>query len=159
LPEAGDAFAASRRTNQEDLRLHVPDGPSDLHRQAVLARLSAFNESQGFPADSRPVAVLLQDAKDEIHGGLWGRTGYGWLFVEFLVVPDSLRGSGLGASLMHEAERIVAERGCQGAWLTTFTFQARGFYEKLGYSVFGRLGDSPAGNDRIFLSKRFADLA
>ena len=31
------------------------------------------------------------------------------------------------------AERLAAERGCVGSWLTTFTFQARGFYEKVGF--------------------------
>ncbi len=34
------------------------------------------------------------------------------------------------------------------------TLQARGFYEKLGYSVFGRLDDHPKGSARYFLNKR-----
>jgi GNAT superfamily N-acetyltransferase len=145
--------------SENALRVRIPDEPSDAQRQAVLALLTAFNDSHGFPSDNRPVAVLLEDAEGEIKGGLWGRTGYGWLFVEFLAVPDRLRGTGLGAALMREAERVAVERGCGGAWLTTFSFQAQGFYEKLGYSVFGRLEESPmAGNDRIFLRKRFAEV-
>src|SRR6516165_7091346 len=39
------------------------------------------------------------------------------------------------------------------AWLDTFSFQARGFYEKLGYEEFGRL-DYPPGHHRHFLRKR-----
>ena len=41
-----------------------------------------------------------------------------------------------------------------GIWLDTFSFQARRFYEKLGYVVFGELPDYPAGHSRYFLQKR-----
>ena len=69
-------------------------------------------------------------------------------------MPDSLRGHSYGSMLMDEAERIARERGCAGSWLTTFTFQARGFYEKLGYELFGELDKSPGENVRLFLRKR-----
>ena len=36
-----------------------------------------------------PVAVLLKAiAAGQTIGGLWGKTVYDWMFVEFLVVPD-----------------------------------------------------------------------
>lgn len=135
-------------------RIVVVAEPEEQHRLAVLAPLAAFNAENGFPPDSRPIAILLEGEGGAAAGGLWGRTGYGWLFVDLLVVPEPLRGSGIGSELMAAAEAIALERGCVGAWLTTFTFQARGFYEKLGYSVFAELEDSPAGNTRMFLRKR-----
>jgi GNAT superfamily N-acetyltransferase len=136
-------------------RIEVPEAPTLEEREAVLAPLAAFNTENGYPADTRSVAVLLKDAAGTIVGGLWGRTGYGWMFVEFLAVPDSLRGRGIGARLMEAGEAVARERGCVGAWLTTFSFQARGFYEKLGYSQFGELENSPGENVRLFLRKRF----
>jgi len=136
-------------------RLVVQDEPDEAHRTAIVGPLAAFNAEHGFPVDSRPLAVLLQGDAPNPVGGLWGKTGYGWLFVELLAVPSELRGRGYGAALMREAERVAAARGCVGAWLTTFTFQAGGFYEGLGYTVFGRLEDSPPGSDRIFLRKRW----
>lgn len=136
-------------------RLDIPLQPSDEHREAVLRPLADFNARNGFPSDTKPLAIVLRGDADEPIGGLWGRTGYAWLFVEFLVVPEDLQGDGLGASLLAGAEEIARQRGCVGAWLTTFTFQAQGFYEKLGYSVFGELEDSPAPIGRIFLRKRF----
>ena len=45
-------------------------------------------------------------------------------------------------------------RGCTGIWLDTFTFQAPGFYEKLGFTVFGRLEDYPPGEARVFYAKQ-----
>ena len=44
-------------------------------------------------------------------------------------------------------------RGCRHAHLDTFTFQALGFYEKHGYSVWGALDDLPPGFTRYFLRK------
>jgi hypothetical protein len=53
---------------------------------------------------------------------------------------------------MAEAEAV--RRGCHGAQLDTYSFQAQGFYEKLGYAVFGIVEDYPSGHSRIYLSKR-----
>ena len=54
---------------------------------------------------------------------------------------------------MRTAEEVARERGCAGIWLDTFSFQARGFYEKLGYTVFGRIDDYPPGQSRFWLRK------
>jgi GNAT superfamily N-acetyltransferase len=136
-------------------QIDIPEEPGLEERSAVLRPLAEFNARNGYTSDSRTVAVLLRDGDGAVVGGLWGRTGYGWLFVEFLVVPDTLRGLGLGTRLMDRAEALAKERGCVGAWLTTFPFQARGFYEKRGYSLFGELENAPSDNVRLFLRKRF----
>jgi ribosomal protein S18 acetylase RimI-like enzyme len=57
------------------------------------------------------------------------------------------------SALMREAEAVARENGCTGIWLDTFSFQAPGFYEKLGYTVFGTLADYPPGHSRFFLHK------
>lgn len=134
--------------------LHIATEPSAEDREAILSRLVAYNAQNGYPADARAVAILIKDEVGNSIGGLWGRTNFDWLFVEFLVVPEELRGRDLGTKLMDQAERIAIERGCVGAWLTTFSFQAQTFYEKRGYAVFGELPNSPRDNVRIFMSKR-----
>ena len=68
-------------------------------------------------------------------------------------MPESARGRGLGRTLMRQAEDVALRRGCHGAWLDTFSFQARGFYEKLGYTVFGSIDDYPPGHSRFFMKK------
>lgn len=136
--------------------LHICDAPTDAEKSAILGPLAAFNADSGYPADPKPVAILLKDDTGQVVGGLWGKTVYDWLFVEYLIVPESMRGHNLGATLLLDAERIAIGRGCVGSWLTTFSFQAQGFYEKLGYSVFGTLDRSPRENVRIFLRKPLA---
>lgn len=138
------------------VHIRIVEAPGPAERDAVLGPLMQANTDAGYPSDMAPVAVLLEDEAGRTVGGLWGKTVYGWLFVEYLVVPEALRGRDLGTELMGHAEAIAVARGCAGAWLTTFTFQARSFYEKLGFEVFGELGSSPGAETRLFLRKRFA---
>lgn len=135
----------------------LTDTAPDEARQVLLRGLQAYNLERTGLADHRPLAVLLRDADGQVVGGLWGRTAYRWLFTELLFVPQSLRGQGLGRSLLAQAEQEASTRGCVGAWLDTFEFQARGFYERLGYAVFGEIGDYPPGFARYYLSKRLVD--
>lgn len=133
--------------------LTVTDAADEETRKAVLAPLVEYNSSQAGPSQNRPLAVLVRDDQGAVIGGLWGHTGYDWLFTQLLVVPAALRGRGVGTDIMQLAEREAAQRGCHGAWLDTFEFQARGFYERLGYECFGELPNYPKGYARFFMKK------
>jgi GNAT superfamily N-acetyltransferase len=115
--------------------------------------LAEYNSSQAGPSQIRPIAVLVRDHAGSVIGGLWGHTGYEWLFTQILVVPAALRGHGVGTEIMRLAEREAVRRDCHGAWLDTFEFQARGFYERLGYECFGELPNYPSGFSRFFMKK------
>ncbi len=136
-------------------RLTVEDAPAEADVEILPHALEAFNEGrwpQHLPW--RPLAIFLrQDAA--IVAGLAGETYCGWLFVRYLWVSEELRGRGVGRDLMVRAEACARERGCHSAWLDTFSFQARGFYEKLGYREFGRL-DYPPAHSRHFLQKQLS---
>jgi GNAT superfamily N-acetyltransferase len=75
-----------------------------------------------------------------------------WLLVNGLWVDDCLRHRGIGTELMMRAENHAIARGCHSVWLRTF--QARGFYEAVGYELFGMLDNHPAGQKLYFLRKR-----
>jgi GNAT superfamily N-acetyltransferase len=133
--------------------IRLTDVADDATRSAVLEPLVAFNLARTGRDDSRPLIVTIADSNRHVVGGLWGRTGYDWLFVELLFVPESLRGRGVGKDILQRAEREAIARGCHGVWLNTFEFQARGFYERLGYTCFGELANYPPGSARYFLKK------
>jgi len=134
------------------------DTPDPSAREAILKALNAFNQEQAEPAAFRRLALLLRDpGTGEIEGGLWGLTAWGWLHVELLFVPEALRGRGVGTELLRLAEEEATRRGCRGAWLDTFSFQARGFYERLGYEVFGAIEDHPPGHSHLFMKKALAN--
>jgi GNAT superfamily N-acetyltransferase len=135
------------------MKLMLLDDPTPDHRAAILNRLAAFNASFASPGASN-LAVVLDDGGETL-GGLWGTCLYDWLTIELVFVPEQMRGQGVGSRLIQEAEAAAQARGCIGAWLDTFSFQARGFYEMLGYGLVGEIADHPRGGARYILSKRF----
>ncbi|WP_333570818.1 GNAT family N-acetyltransferase [Sphingomonas sp.] len=143
-----------RQGRRMTLDLHIPETPSGADRDAILAPLRAYNIVRAGDLRYKPVAIVLANEQGERVGGLWGECAYDWLFIEYLAVPESHRGIGCGSQLMDRAEAIARAHGCVGIWLDTFSFQARGFYEKLGFAVFGTIVDFPPGHQRFFLQKR-----
>jgi len=133
----------------------MTETPEAHMKRAIVAPLACFNEAQiGRPEDYRCLAILASHPDTgEILGGLWGETMFSHLHVDVLFVPEALRGMGVGRRMMGQAEDEAIRRGCCGAWLDTFSFQARGFYERLGYTVFGTIEDYPPGHSRLFLKK------
>jgi GNAT superfamily N-acetyltransferase len=127
--------------------------PPDAIRQ-MLAPLIKFNEDAVGNANARTLAILLKEpTTDETIGGLLARSLWGSLCIDFMFVPEALQGKRIGTSLMRRAEQEAIRRGCRDIWTDTYAFQARPFYEKLGFTIFGRL-DGPAPIfPRFFLRK------
>jgi GNAT superfamily N-acetyltransferase len=131
------------------LQLDNVHGPA---RREIVKGLRAYNVSVAGKIDHRPLTVTLRERR-EIVGGLVGETFFGWLFVALLWIADEHRGKGFGKSLIETAEEEARRRGARNAYLDTFSFQAPGFYEKLGYRAFGRLDEFPAGYHRLWMTK------
>ena len=112
------------------------------------------NHTSGLPR-GRFFAVEVRDpADDSLAGGLsatlWGQA----LQLSILWLREDLRGLGLGAELLTRAEDYARQQGATVAYLDTLSFQARPFYERMGYTVFGTVADVAPGIDHFFLSKR-----
>ena len=73
--------------------------------------------------------------------------------ISILWVDESYRKQGLGSHLLKAVEQEIKEKGCTIIQLDTFDWQAREFYEKNGYSVFGKLADCPQGHCRFYMKK------
>jgi GNAT superfamily N-acetyltransferase len=128
-------------------------------REALLAPLRAHNQSKAGPSGYQPLVVVVRDEAGQPRGGASGYTAYGWMFIQLMVIPAEARGQGLGRQVMTLAEATAVQRGCHDAWLDTHEFQARGFYEKLGYELFGQLPDYPPPFSRFFFRKRLVGAA
>jgi ribosomal protein S18 acetylase RimI-like enzyme len=136
----------------QGLSLSVEDRPAAADREAINDALTEFNRSYlRNPAFGR-IGVFVRDEAGAVMAGLDASFYAGWLFVNNLWVHADLRRRGIGRRLLREAERRAAARGCHSVWLDTFSFQAPGFYRRLGYEVFGTL-DYPPDHQRFFLKK------
>lgn len=126
-------------------------------RTDAVRQLLAFNEAKaGQPADQASFSALLLASGGEVIGGLWADVRWRWLTIGTLFVPEALRGRGLGRELTLAAEAEAVRRGCIGSTTETYSFQAPGFYERLGYAIAGEISDYPEGHRRCLFTKRLA---
>ncbi|MEK0085918.1 GNAT family N-acetyltransferase [Benzoatithermus flavus] len=138
--------------------LEVTEAPAPADVETLLRGLVAFNEPFLGRPDFRQLAVLARREGDLV-GGLIGETGRGFLFVDLFWLDAGWRRQGLGSRLLAAAEAEAVARGCHSAWLDTYDFQARPFYERHGFELFGELTGFPNGHRRYFLVKRLAGAA
>ena len=124
-------------------------------RKAILSGLFSYNDQIAGPMHN---SVLIISARDHDHTFVGGlivnfQPGWKWMHLQWIWIAESHRRAGIGRRLVEVAEREGEKRGCLHAAVDTF--QAREFYEKLGYSVYGVMEDYPAGHRRFHMRKTF----
>lgn len=135
------------------MQIEIEPSPAPADEQIVRRGLHQFNEEHVSGVGDATFALFLRGPEGAILGGLLAKAGRGWLHINTLWVDPSVREQGYGTQLLAAAEAEALRRGCHSAYLDTFSFQARPFYERCGYEVFGTLDDFPAGHQRFFMRK------
>jgi GNAT superfamily N-acetyltransferase len=132
----------------------VFDQAEGAEAELVRDRLDMYNVGVTGVSAYYPVHFFVKSPRGETLGGLLGGIWGGWLHITYLWIDEAVRGKRLATELMKRAEAYARERGCHSATLDTHSFQARPFYEKHGYEVFGTLDDYPKGHKKFFLRKK-----
>ena len=136
------------------MRIDSETSPSEETLAAVRAGMRRYTESQVVWDEYTDLALVARADDGTVIAAALGETGRGWLHVSVVWVEERARRQRLGTRLMNAMEAEAIRRGCRGAYLDTFSYQARPFYEKLGYEVFGTLDDYPPGHQRFYMRKR-----
>ena len=134
-------------------RIEVALEPKSYEIEFLNQQILNFNRNRVGEGDYRYLATFLRSAGDQIGGGVVGATYWQWLYIDVLWIHESFRGSGYGDALLATIEQEAMKRGCQYAYLDTFSFQAPEFHQKRGYVIFGELPNFPEGHRRFFLKK------
>jgi GNAT superfamily N-acetyltransferase len=133
------------------LPVELDPDPHDV--EALRRGLSQYNRQQRIVSNARRLAVFLEDEQGAMYGGLVAATYWGWLDIQAFWLAEPVRGQGHGRRILAMAEMEAARRGCPHAFADVSSFQARGFFEHLGYSTFGILEDRPPGHRTHFMRK------
>ena len=123
------------------------------YRDKLLHKMSAYNKSKVGDVGWKSLSLEIVDKNGKFIGGLTGSSFLGWFYVDLLFVDKKYRGQGIGKRLLQEAEAWAKKKACRNINLNTITFQSPGFYQKMGYQVFGELA-YPKGNVRYYFKKR-----
>jgi GNAT superfamily N-acetyltransferase len=131
-----------------------PDATGEV-RASLRAGLNEFNFSHSPTTEVIPVTIAARDSARVLVGGLVGelRPGWKWLYIAMLWIAEPYRIHGIGRRLIRAAEHEASRHGCMYSAVDTISFQARGFYEKEGYTIFGVQEDYPPGHRRFYLRK------
>lgn len=74
----------------------------------------AFNQAAVGHAKGEPYALEIRSRGDaQIKGGLWALSLWGSFYFALVVIPENLRGKGVGTELMRRAEQEARIRGCR----------------------------------------------
>ena len=119
----------------------------------IVRRFEDYNKSHTNWGAETFSAVLR--GHERIVAAARGITNMGLVEIRGVWVDPELRGRGLGRGLMAAVEREARQRGCTRAALDTYSWQAVGFYLRLGYREYGVL-DYPNGTRRHFMVRDLA---
>ena len=131
------------------------DNLADRDRRVILDGLLTFSDAcTKRPRHYRPLQLTMRDRAGNVAGGVLAAGVWEWLVIDALWVRSDLRRQGHGRRLMRAAETAGVAMGCLYVRLDTFDFEARGFYERLGYDVYAQLDGFPVGHTQFHLRKR-----
>jgi GNAT superfamily N-acetyltransferase len=127
--------SAARQVSEEAARYRVAvgDGVPELD-QRLSDELDLVNaKATAGLAPARELRVQVLDNEGNLAAGMSGWTWGVAAGIGMTWVREDTRGAGLGTTLLHEFEAEARMRGCTHVFVTSFTFQAPGFYERHGY--------------------------
>jgi GNAT superfamily N-acetyltransferase len=130
--------------------------PTREQRNAIGRGLSAYNREAYGRLRGGERWFLARDAAGSVQAGAKCEEAWGWLYVDWLWVAESLRRQGWGGRLPAEAETYARGRGLVGLHLNTWSFQGPDYYPRHGFTCVGQMADMPPGATRYWFAKRFA---
>ncbi|QSZ57453.1 GNAT family N-acetyltransferase [Rhizobium sp. ZX09] len=133
----------------------LSDAADPEAEKAIRDPLVAYNLARFGESDKRDIIITIRNDDNEVIGGLVGHTARGWLYVQLLFVPETMRGQGTASKLLAMAEDEAKKRGCMGAYIDTMNPDALRTYERYGFTKIGSLGPLSSGQSITWLEKTF----
>jgi GNAT superfamily N-acetyltransferase len=140
--------------NRQVMRIVCEHNSENLYKDSLIRNLVAYNDTKAPPERWEFLGLYPLDNDNRLIGGIQGNFEWDWLHIMQLWVKEP--GKGLGRFLIEKAEAHAKARGKTGILLDTYEFQARHFYERFGFQVFGTIENAAGWNARYFMKKRIA---
>lgn len=145
------------------MKTRLSPAPTESDLEEIKSGLRNFNRNFIPQSKFRALGIFVEDEKGNKQAGIVAETVGNWMYIQMLWVDESLRGKDVGTQLIVEAEEEAKARGCRYSLVDTFSFQARPFYERMGYHMQMALEDyiadsrapedAPSTHTRFFLTK------
>ncbi len=136
-----------------DYQMESSSEPILSYDTVLKAEIKKFRKSLDFSTEKIDLQYVVLD-NDQFVGGIYGNFQFEYLFINVLFVDKKYRGKRIASKLMHMIESEAVKQGVTNIYLTTFEFQALGFYIKRGYEVVMTVEDFPKGFAEYTLYKK-----
>lgn len=138
----------------ENLTVETINGePNEEDKKVMVEGMLSYHASKGHPRKTETYTIVLKNKENKVVGMAIVSFLWNGMHIDTLWVDESVHKQGWGKKLMEMAEKEAIKRGCTLAYTDTFTWQAPGFYEKLGYELYGKLENFPEGNSLSYYRK------
>ncbi|VYU39737.1 GNAT family N-acetyltransferase [Clostridium tertium] len=131
----------------------LTNNPSEEDKKEIFEELLKYNLAHIENKDVQELGIFLENEEGKKVAGLIGDTHGNWLTINYLWVSEDIRGKDIGTEIIEKAEEEARRRGCKYVFLNTFSFQAEGFYLKLGYEKVFSLEEYPITGKRHYFIK------
>jgi GNAT superfamily N-acetyltransferase len=148
---------ADRSRSLKGVTIALEAKPWAAAKKAIGDGLDDFNvaavKALGITAKQSEFIAGARDSRGALIGGFFCQVYLDTCFLKWAWVGEAARRKDVGRRLMAQCEDEARKRGASVLYLDTFSFQARPFYEKLGYKVFGTLKLGAKGIKRVWMVK------
>lgn len=140
------------------MQIELATSPDEGDLRTISRGIESYNEGH-LPHDvvyekDTKFAVFARDAGGNVVGGVRATAFWNYCIIELLWLSPESRGKNVGSRLMEMAETHARHLGFEYVRTETLSFQAKPFYERIGYTVFGELSDYPKGHTTYCLVKK-----
>lgn len=136
------------------MQYKITSMPSKQDKREIYEELLKYNLQYIENKNVQELGIFLEDVDGTKIAGLIGDTHGNWLTIDYLWVDEKLRDKDIGSEIINKAEIEARTRGCKYVFLNTFSFQAEGFYLKLGYKKVFSLEEYPVTSKRHYFIKK-----
>jgi GNAT superfamily N-acetyltransferase len=142
----------------QEVQIELATTPDDADLKTISEGIQSFNQEHlpddvVFEPDTR-FAVFARDDDGKVVGGIRANAFWNYCILELVWISKEARGDRVGSQLMAKVESHCCDLGFEYIRTETVSFQAKPFYEKLGFRVFGELADYPKGHTTYCLVKK-----
>lgn len=138
--------------NLQEIEWMIDQKAHDTYQSILESKVHEFNKSHHV-YDVTASFDMVAKQGDVVVGGIQTDVYHDMLYVNRIAVLSEHRGHKIGSMLMHEAIQYALKHKLKYIMLGTSDFQARGFYEKLGFKVVFQRKDHPRGYHSYTLIK------
>ncbi|WP_426234556.1 GNAT family N-acetyltransferase [Pseudomonas sp. TWP3-2] len=144
-----------------EIRIELLASPTEKDQVVLNNMFSEYLRIQypNLPPESEDKKFMLvaRDEGGDYIGAISCNCYWDGLEIDTFWVKESHRGRKVGSMLLEKAETIGTNNGAVVAFLKTV--EAKQFYERHGYEVYGVLEDRPIGTNLYHLKKRLVKQA